>query len=113
MIAVRANINWFFGYFFSDKSAILYALAETHNRCVSCLQAFSPDVFHLPLASVLNHAIDAFEHFYKTQPGYRAVFVSPLLTFRRWISSANYEMPYNWSIFCSTAARVWSQRAAS
>jgi len=45
MIAVRANTSIGSLYrFFSDKSAILYALAEIHNRCVSCLQTFSPDV---------------------------------------------------------------------
>jgi len=88
MIAVRCSIGSLYR-FFSDKSAILYALAEIHNRCVSCLLKHSVLMVHLPLASVLNHAIDAFE-LLQTQPGCRAVFVQSqlLLTFRRWISSA-------------------------
>jgi AcrR family transcriptional regulator len=82
MIAVRANTSIGSLYrFFSDKSAILYALAEKYTQQMRELfaEAFSPDVVHLPLASVLNHAIDAFEHFYKTQPGYRAVFAQSQL----------------------------------
>jgi AcrR family transcriptional regulator len=76
-IAIRANTSIGSLYrFFTDKSAILYALAEKYTEQMQELfaEVFSPDAVHLPLAVVISQSVDAFEHFYLTQPGYRVVF---------------------------------------
>jgi len=84
MIAVRANTSIGSLYrFFSDKSAILCSGRNTQQMRELFAEAFSPDVVHLPLASVLNHAIDALSISTNSTLVGCVVQSQLLLTFRR------------------------------
>lgn len=77
-IATRANTSIGSLYrFFPDKSAIRYALAERYAEQLRVLFAeiFNPEATERALATVLSDAVDAYDRFYTTQPGYRVVFL--------------------------------------
>jgi AcrR family transcriptional regulator len=82
-IATRASTSIGSLYrFFPDKSAILYALAEAYAEQLRevLARAFDPASAHLPLAQVIYRAVDDFEQFYVTQPGYQVVFAQTRLS---------------------------------
>lgn len=82
-IATRASTSIGSLYrFFPDKSAILYALAESYAEQLRevLAEAFNPALSHLPLTQVINQAVDDFEQFYITQPGYQVVFAQTRLS---------------------------------
>jgi len=78
------------------------------------LEASSPNVVHLPLASVLNHAIDAFEHFYKPNlvTGCVCPVATPFSDLQALDKKAlNYEIALQLRHFLLYGS--WSQRAAN
>lgn len=78
LIAKRAETSIGSLYrFFPDKSAILYTLAERYARQMQELAAakMNASMVRQPLAQVLSDIIDAFDHFYTSQPGCRMVML--------------------------------------